>query len=86
MNFKRIIITLCLSALILLSGCSTTNNTEVDCNFSSGVELTGYDKDSSLGSNIFNSLFLGALNVVVQGAHRNVSPRTYTSCKPKEIN
>jgi hypothetical protein len=86
MNFKRITIAHSLSALVLLSGCSITNNTEVACNFTSGAELTGYDEDSSVIDNIFNSLFLGTLNVVVQGTHRNVSPQSYDNCKRKETN
>lgn len=86
MNFKGIGFTLLLSALMSLSGCSTTNNTEVDCNFSSGAELTEYDADGSILDNIFNSLFMGALNVVVQGTHRSVSPQSYDNCKRKETN
>jgi hypothetical protein len=72
--------TIVLVLLLVASGCSSRGAAEVGCNFVSGATFIEYDEDSSWESNFFSDIFVGLLNVVAQGAHRNVSPDTYSSC------
>lgn len=82
MAFKFTIVLLLIFAT---SGCSSRGAAEVNCNFASGAIHSEYDKDSSWESNFFSDIFVGLLNVVAQGTHRNISPETYSSCVKPDV-
>lgn len=66
--------------ILMISGCASPSAEEIECNFTSGSDFTEHSKESSWSDNFIIDIFVGLFNVTIQGAHRNISPDTYTSC------
>ena len=71
--------------ILMITGCSSRGAEEVGCNFTSGSDFTEHDKESSWSDNFITDIFVGLFNVTIQGAHRNISPDTYTSCAKPDL-
>jgi len=82
MSFKS---TFVFILILVTSGCSSRGAEEAGCNFTSGSTYSEHDKESSWSSNFISDIFVGLFNVVVQGAHRNISPETYNSCAKQDV-
>jgi len=74
------VVTLC----VLTIGCASTENSEVACNFVSGADSNQYDENDSFNDSLSEDIVTGLLNILLQGAHRAISPQNYSPCVAPE--
>jgi hypothetical protein len=82
MSFK---FTLVFILILVMMGCSSREAEEVGCNFTSGFDSNELDEESSWRDDLIVGIIYGLFNVTLQGAHRNISPDTYTSCAKPDV-